>query len=559
MTYKKNDEIKTVIDGLGNDGEGIAHIDGFPFFIKDTAPGDHVTAKVMKVKRNLGFAKLISIDEPSADRIEPVCPVATACGGCTLQHISYEAELKYKDEKVYNCLRRIGGIDPEILDGVRQPIVPSEKTSRYRNKAQYPVGVDAEGRAVAGFYSGRTHHIVPETDCKLSPPEFRVILRTVLDFIDEFAVPVYDEVTGKGLIRHVLIRKGFDTGEILTVIVSAGEKIPHSDILAERLAGIPGMKSVCLNINPEKTNVILGKKIIPLFGEAFIEDKLCGLKFRISPLSFYQVNHDVAEKLYQCAIEYAGIKDFGSDTRPAEIWDICCGIGTITLAAAVQSDNCFVHGVEIVPEAIRDAKMNAELNGITNADFTAAAAEDYLPRYFREHPDAFADAVVLDPPRKGMAPEVLDILSKLKPERIVYVSCDPATLARDLKIFISSGYRLEHYRVFDQFSRTAHVETVCLLSKLHEAKHHVNVKVDMDELDLTSAEAKATYKEIEEWVQEHYGFHVTNLNIAQVKKKHGIIERENYNKPKSEDSRQPGCPEEKIKAIEDAMRHFQMI
>ena len=574
--FKKNDIIEAVIDGIGNDGEGIAHIDGFPFFIKDCAPGDRVSAKVMKVKKNMGYARLISVDEPSENRITPECPVAQSCGGCTLQHISYEAELKYKDEKVYNCLLRIGGIDREILDRAREPIVPSEKVFRYRNKAQYPIGRDKDGKAVAGFFSGRTHHIVPQEDCRLSPPEFSRIIRTVLDYIDEFHIPVYDETTGRGLIRHVLIRKGFNTGEIMCCLVSTSEELPHSDQITEKLMEIPGVKSVCLNINPQSTNVILGRRTVSLSGELFIEDILCGLRFRISPLSFYQINPVMAEKLYKKALEYAELSDDGisngafeeppeegnedaAESSVTEIWDICCGIGTITLAAASASKNSFVHGVEIVPEAVRDAKSNAELNSIQNVDFTAAAAEEYLPEYYRNNPGSKADIIILDPPRKGLAPEVLNTVTALAPNRIVYVSCDPATLARDLKLLLSSGYRLERYRPFDQFARTGHVETVCLLSKLSSAKHHIEINVDMDELDLTSAEAKATYEEIRNWVQEEYGLHVTNLNIAQVKQKHGIIERENYNKPKSPDSKQLGCPEEKVKAIEDAMRHFQMI
>ena len=470
MKYRKNDEIRAVIDGLGNEGEGISHVDGFPFFIKDTAPGDIVTAKVMKVKSSYGYAKLLEIEQPSECRVRPECPVALKCGGCSLQHISYEEELRYKDEKVYNCLLRIGGIPAKTLDGAREPIVPSEKVFRYRNKAQCPVGRDSEGRAVAGFYSGRTHHIVPEDDCALSPALFKVVIRTVTELINEYGISVYNEETGKGLIRHILIRMGFGTGEIMTCIVSSGEKIPHIRELSEALMGIPGMKSVCLNINPEKTNVILGKKIIPLMGEPFIEDILCGLRFRISPLSFYQVNPLTAEKLYNCALDYAGLGDAAGEApdggaAPKEVWDLCCGIGTITLAAASRSDALRVHGVEIVEEAVEDARVNAGLNGIENADFTAAAAEEYLPRYLLDHPGSRADVVILDPPRKGVRPEVLESITKLLPERVVYVSCDPATLARDLKTLLAAGYRLLKYRVFDQFSRTAHVETAVLLQR----------------------------------------------------------------------------------------------
>lgn len=477
--YKKNEIIEAVIDGLGNDGEGIAHIGGFPFFIKDTVPGDRVKAKVMKVKKNLGFARLEEIIEGSENRIDPACPVSRSCGGCVLQHLSYEEELKYKDEKVYNCLLRIGGIPADVLDSVREPIEGSPKALRYRNKAQYPVGKDREGRVVSGFYAGHTHHIVEENDCRLSPPEFKVILDTVLDFINEYNIPVYDEESGEGLIRHVLIRKGFNTGEIMCCIVAASEKIVRREVLAERLMSIPGMKSVCINVNPRKTNVILGDRNIFLAGNPYIEDILCGLRFRISPLSFYQVNPVMAEKLYMKAMEYAGLD---GESRDKEIWDLCCGIGTITLTAASRAPGAKVHGVEIVPEAIADAKENARINGIENADFFAAAAEEYMPEYLSDNPDARADIVILDPPRKGMQREALDTVIALQPEKIVYVSCDPATLARDLKILISSGYSLRKYRPCDQFARTSHVECVTLLQRMSNTRERtITLDVEMED------------------------------------------------------------------------------
>ena len=481
MNYKKNDSIEAVIDGFGNEGEGIARIDGFPFFIKDAIPGDRVRAVVMKVKKNHAYARLVSVLEPSIDRIEPECPVSKSCGGCTLQHASYEAELKFKEDKVYNCLLRIGGISAEVLDRAYKGIEGLENPFRYRNKAQYPVGRDKEGRAVAGFYAGRTHSIIPQDDCVLSPPEFKTVLRTVLDFLDEYKIPVYDEASGTGLIRHVLIRKGFNTGEIMTCIVSCARSIPGLEILAGRLMEISGMKSVCLNINPDRTNVILGKECIPVSGPMYIEDILCGLRFRISPLSFYQVNPVMAEKLYGTALEYAGIKDLTSGSCPEEVWDVCCGIGTISLAAASLSGECFVHGVEIVPEAVNDAKENAAINGIKNVDFVAAAAEEYLPSHFAKNPEERADVVILDPPRKGMDIEALKTVINLSPERIVYVSCDPATLARDLKVLIGAGFILRKYKVFDQFCRSGHVETCCVLERLRNAKDHISFTLDMED------------------------------------------------------------------------------
>ncbi len=462
MEFRKNDIIEAVIDGLGNEGEGVAHVDGFPFFIKDTAVGDRVKALVMKVKKNLGYAKLLSVEEPSECRTEPVCRVSSCCGGCTLQHITYEAELKYKEDKVYNCLLRIGGIPEDVLREAGEPIAGMEEPYRYRNKAQYPIGRDKAGKAVAGFYSGRTHHIVPEDDCALSPVEFSGIVRAFLSFLDEYKVPVYDENTGEGLIRHLLIRKGFNTGEIMVCAVSASESVPHIEVLKERLAEFPGIASLCLNVNPDKTNVILGEKVILLSGKPYIEDVLCGLRFRISALSFYQVNPVMTEKLYLRAMEYASIEDRLDIT---EIWDLCCGIGTISLTAASLCPGGRVHGVEIVPQAVKDAEMNAEFNGIKNADFAAADAGEYMSGYLRGNPDANPDIVFLDPPRKGLSSGLIETVVSMSPKKIVYISCDPATLARDLKLFIEAGYSLKRYRPFDQFPRTGHVETVVLLTR----------------------------------------------------------------------------------------------
>ena len=560
MVYKKNDIIEVVIDGLGNEGEGVGHVDGFPFFIKDTALGDRVKALVMKVKKNLGYAKLLSVEEPSPCRTEPVCRVSSSCGGCTLQHISYEAELKYKEDKVFNCLLRIGGISEDLLKEVKEPIAGMEEPYRYRNKAQYPIGRDKAGKAVAGFYSGRTHHIVPEDDCALSPVEFSGIVKAFLAFLDEYRVSVYDESTGEGLIRHLLIRKGFNTGEIMVCIVSAGKSIPHCEVLTERLTEIPGVVSVCLNVNPDKTNVILGEKVILLSGKPYIEDVLCGIRFRISALSFYQVNPVMTEKLYLKAMEYASI---GTDPEISEIWDLCCGIGTISLTAASLCPHGRVHGVEIVPQAVRDAEMNAELNNIKNADFAAADAGEYMSGYLRSNPGANPDIVFLDPPRKGLAPELISSVVTMSPKRIVYISCDPATLARDLKLFTEAGYSLKRYRPFDQFPRTSHVETCVLLVRESICDDDmVSIKVNLEGIALDQGRyvppAKPTYKNIKQWIFEKYSFNVSTLYIAQIKDKVGMEKRKNYN-PGSGEGRVPICPPEKEEAIMDAFRHFGLI
>ena len=558
MEYSKNQILTVIIEDIGKNGEGIGRCEGYILFVKDAIPGDTVRARLTKIKKNYAYARCEELVTPSPDRVEPFCANHRRCGGCQIQAMSYDAQLRFKMNKVKNDLVRIGGLSEDVVDSAFDKMIGMDDPKRYRNKSQYPVGTDASGNIVAGFYAGRTHNIIPCTDCGLAPAENSRILRIILEHMEKHHIDPYDEKTMNGTVRHVLIRKGFATGEIMVCLVikfdeKNGSKkpycyIPYQDELADKLFEIPGMKSLGVSINNENTNVIMGGKIHTLRGSDSISDVLLGKKFEISPLSFYQVNPVQVEKLYSKAIEYAAL------TGKEEVWDICCGIGTISLCMADNAAT--VHGLEIVPEAIEDAKKNALANEVGNADFICAAAEEYLP----VHKDEIkADVVVLDPPRKGMDEASLAAIADVLPKRIVYVSCDSATLARDLKYLAGRGYELQRFCCTDMFCQTVHVETVCLLSKLSEAKHHIEVKVDMDELDLTSAEAKATYKEIQDWVQEKYGFHVTNLNIAQVKQKHGIIERENYNKPKTPDSKQPGCPEEKVKAIEDAMRNFQMI
>ena len=573
--YRKGQEIKVRIIDIGMRGEGIGKLeDGYTVFIKDAVVGDYVRASIMKANKSYAYAHLDQILQASPHRVEPLCPVARQCGGCQLQALSYEQELVYKQNKVRADLIRIGGFPEEEIDAVMEPIVGMQDNPtgpwRYRNKAQVPVGKNSAGRIVAGFYAGRTHSIIPMTDCMLGQEINKDIIDRVLTYMEIHKVPPYEEETGKGLVRHILIRSGKFSGQIMVCIVTNGDSLPYESDLVEHLQNIPGMTSIVLNVNKERTNVILGRKLRTLWGKDEIEDTLHvydvmtdgefvpaaeAVTFRISPLSFYQVNPEQTQKLYSLAMNYAHLT--GKET----VWDLYCGVGTISLFMARRAKK--VCGVEIIPEAIENAEQNAARNGIENAEFFVGKAEEVLPAHVQERKsagkDPDIDVICVDPPRKGCDSKCLETILEIRPERVVYVSCDPATLARDLRILADGGYELRKLRPVDQFGHTVHVETVCLLSKLSEAKHHIEVKVDMDELDLTSAEAKATYKEIQDWVQEKYGFHVTNLNIAQVKQKHGIIERENYNKPKTPDSKQPGCPEDKIKAIEDAMRNFQMI
>lgn len=467
MTYKKDDCVTVTITDCGNEGEGIGKIDGYPFFIKDTVIGDEVRAKVMKAKKNYAYARRVELIKKSELRTEPRCPVSKSCGGCQIQAMSYEAQLSYKENKVRNNLMRIGGISEAVLTEVMEPIIGMEDSWRYRNKAQYPIGRAKTGELVAGFYAGRTHSIIACEDCSLSPEVYGQILHVVLNYMEINEIEPYDEVQHTGIVRHVLIREGFATDEIMVCLVvntdigkvdgvtySLKQTFPNLNDFVDELNKIPGIRSIVLNENRQQTNVILGTKCITLSGNPAIEDELCDLRFRISPLAFYQVNPVQAEKLYATALEFADLN--GTE----EVWDICCGIGTITLALSKQAK--FVHGLEIVPEAIEDAKINAELNQIENVEFITAAAEEYLPAH---KADITADVIVVDPPRKGMDEAALEVMTLVSPSKIVYVSCDSATLARDVKYLMAAGYEVKRVRTCDMFPHSAHVETVVLMSR----------------------------------------------------------------------------------------------
>ncbi len=573
--YSKNDIVTVKIEDIGTEGEGIGKLEGFTLFVKDAVMGDVVEARLVKVKKNYAYARLEKVLTPSPLRVEPVCPYHKQCGGCQIQAMSYEAQLQFKENKVKNNLVRIGGFDQLFIESVMEPVVGMEQPWHYRNKAQFPVGTDKDGRIITGFYAGRTHSIIANTDCALGVEENEPILQKVLAYMQNEKVSAYDETTGQGLVRHILIRKGFTSGEIMVCLVINGKSLPKEDRLVSTLREISGMTSIWLNYNTKNTNVIMGTEGRVLWGQNTITDvihrrsieeinsgKDClrydskenapqGITFAISPLSFYQVNPIQTEKLYSLALEYAGLT--GEET----VWDLYCGIGTISLFMAQCAKE--VHGVEIVPQAIEDARKNAERNHIENATFYVGKAEEVLPRLYEEE-HIFADVICVDPPRKGCDEACLNTIIKMAPKRIVYVSCDSATLARDLKYLCENGYEIKKVRAVDQFGQTVHVETVCLLSKLHEAKHHVKVKLDMDEMDITSAETKATYEKIKKYVAEHNdGMKVSNLYIAQVKRKCGIELAENFNLPKSEDARQPRCPKEKEEAIVEALKAFQMI
>ena len=477
MEYKKDDLITLVIEDMGVDGEGIGKIDGFTFFVKDAVVGDKVEAKVVKIKKGYAYARLMNIFEASPHRTEPQCPYHRQCGGCQIQALDYQTQLSFKANKVKNNLLRIGGFPEALIDKVMEPVVGMEKPYHYRNKAQFPIGADKNGEPITGFYAGRTHVIIPNTDCALGVSENKIILEMILDYMKQYKITPYIETTGKGLIRHVLIRKGFTTGEIMVCLVINGDKLPQEEKLVTALRKVEGMTSISININKEKTNVIMGRTCRTIWGNDTVTDvihmrsmedinagsdkitddeNVDGITFKISPLSFYQVNPIQTEKLYSLALEYAGLT--GNET----VWDLYCGIGTISLFMAKKAKH--VYGIEIVEQAIKDARENAKRNKIENATFYVGKAEEVLPELY-EKEGIYADVICVDPPRKGCDEACLATMIKMAPKRIVYVSCDSATLARDLKYLCANGYELKKVRPVDQFAHTVHIENVCLLTK----------------------------------------------------------------------------------------------
>lgn len=463
MLYQKNDIVQLEITDLGTDGEGIGKIEGYTLFVKDAIIGDFVEAKIMKAKKSYAYAKLEKVITPSLFRIEPKCQFAKSCGGCQLQAMSYEKQLDFKNQKVKNNLIRIGGFSEELISSVMESPIGMEQPFHYRNKAQFPFGYDKEGNIITGFYAGRTHSIISNTDCALGVAENQTILHAILDYMKECHVTAYRESEGTGLVRHVLIRKGFSTGQLMVCLVINGKKLPQADVLVERLIEIEGMTSISYSVNMERTNVIMGLEIHNLWGEERIEDTIGGLVFTISPLSFFQVNPTQTERIYAKALAYADLQ--GDET----VWDLYCGIGTISLFLAQKAGK--VYGVEIIPEAIADAKQNAIRNQISNAEFYVGKAEEVLPEKY-EKENIYADVIVVDPPRKGCDEACLSTMIKMQPKKIVYVSCDSATLARDLKYLAERGYKLRKVCAVDNFPQSSHVETVVLLERVSNRKDY---------------------------------------------------------------------------------------
>lgn len=549
MPLQKNQILTLRIERLSSDGSGVAHsADGEAVFVPGTAPGDEARVRIVKDCGRYAFGILDELLTPSPDRVPVDCPVAGPCGGCSLRHLDYAAELRAKQESVLDAFRRIGGLEVPVLD-----ILPSPDVDRYRNKVQFPVGVDKNGVPCIGFYAGRTHRIVPCPDCKLQPSVLNEIGNALCAFFAQQGIRPYDEQSGKGLVRHIFLRRGAHSEQIMVCLVCTRAKLPHAEQLCTALRGqFPAISTILLNVNAKNTNVILGSENHILYGPGYIEDTLCGVPVRLGPLSFYQVNTLAAEQLYGVAAQYAQL------TPDDTLLDLYCGMGTIGLSMAEQCRELI--GVEIVPEAIESAKANAARMGeavATKSRFFCADAGQAATQLAAEglHPDI----VMLDPPRKGCDEATLSAVVRMAPRRVVYVSCNPATAARDAAWLEQNGYHAEKVQPVDLFPRTKHCECVIALSKGEIDSKKVRVEFSLEGMDTSGLQKGATYPEIKARVLEQTGLRVSSLYISQVKQKCGLEVRENHHKAKSENTKQPQCPKEKEDAIVEALKHFQMI
>ena len=540
MELAKNQEHTVTIEGYGEGGMGVARIDGRVVFVHGALRGEKCRVLILKTLKSVAFAKVLEVLEPSSERITPDCPYFPRCGGCTYRHIRYEEELRLKKQRVQDNLSRIGGSDVTV-----EEILGARDTLRYRNKAQYPVSKDG----AVGFYRARTHEVIECEHCLLVKPEADAAAEALREYMQSCRVAGFDEKTGRGLVRHLYIRSNA-AGESLVCVLVNGDKLPKEDRLVALLRdACPKCTGIVLGTNTKKGNVILGDRYRTLWGSDRLEDTLCGKTFRLSVPSFYQVNRVQAERLYAKAIEFAGLT--GQET----VLDLYCGAGTITLALSDHAKK--VLGAEIVPEAIDDARENAARNGVKNAEFFCGDASDVAKKLAREN--LRPDVITVDPPRKGLAADVVESIAEMQPGRVVYVSCDSATMARDVKRLADLGYTAQRACAVDMFPRADHIETVVLLSKGEVDSKKIRVEFSLEDMDMSEFQDGATYPQIKEYVLEHTGLKVSNLYISQIKRKCGIGVGKNYNLPKSEDSRQPQCPPEKEKAIREAFKHFGMI
>ena len=540
MELAKNQEHTVTIEGYGEGGMGVARIDGRVVFVHGALRGEKCRVLILKTLKSVAFAKVLEVLEPSSERITPDCPYFPRCGGCTYRHIRYEEELRLKKQRVQDNLSRIGGSDVTV-----EEILGAQDTLRYRNKAQYPVSKDG----AVGFYRARTHEVIECEHCLLVKPEADAAAEALREYMQSCRVAGYDEKTGRGLVRHLYIRSNA-AGESLVCVLVNGDKLPKEDRLVTLLRdACPKCTGIVLGTNTKKGNVILGDRYRTLWGSDRLEDTLCGKTFRLSVPSFYQVNRVQAERLYAKAIEFAGLT--GQET----VLDLYCGAGTITLALSDHAKK--VLGAEIVPEAIDDARENAARNGVKNAEFFCGDASDVAKKLAREN--LRPDVITVDPPRKGLAADVVESIAEMQPQRVVYVSCDSATMARDVKRLADLGYTAQRACAVDMFPRADHVETVVLLSKGEVDSKKVRVEFSLEDMDMSGFQKGATYEQIKAYVLEHTGLKVSSLYISQIKRKCGLDVGQNYNLSKKEDAKVPKCPPEKEAAIRDALKYFQMI
>ena len=540
MELAKNQEHTVTIEGYGEGGMGVARIDGRVVFVHGALRGEKCRVLILKTLKSVAFAKVLEVIEPSSERITPDCPYFPRCGGCTYRHIRYEEELRLKKQRVQDNLSRIGGSDVTV-----EEILGAQDTLRYRNKAQYPVSKDG----AVGFYRARTHEVIECEHCLLVRPEADAAAEALREYMQSCRVAGYDEKTGRGLIRHLYVRSNA-AGESLICVLVNGDKLPKEDRLVALLRdACPKCTGIVLGTNTKKGNVILGDRYRTLWGSDRLEDTLCGKTFRLSVPSFYQVNRAQAERLYAKAIEFAGLT--GQET----VLDLYCGAGTITLALLDHAKK--VLGAEIVPEAIDDARENAARNGVKNAEFFCGDASDVAKKLAREN--LRPDVITVDPPRKGLAADVVESIAEMQPGRVVYVSCDSATMARDVKRLADLGYTARRACAVDMFPRADHVETVVLLSKGEIDSKKVRVEFSLEDMDMSGFQKGATYEQIKAYVLEHTGLKVSSLYISQIKRKCGLDVGQNYNLSKKEDAKVPKCPPEKEAAIRDALKYFQMI
>ena len=546
MPMIKNQIFEVTVENLSSDGNGVAHVEGQAIFVPGTAPGDVIACRIVKPMKSYAFGRMERLIVPGPGRIPSDCPVCTPCGGCGLRHMSYEAECAAKTGFVQDAFTRLGHFDQQVL-----PVLPSPLSERYRNKVQLPVGLDGAGHPVTGFYAGRSHRIVPCSDCKLQPEWMNRLADRACALMEEYSISPYDETTHTGLVRHLYMRQGWHSGQRLLCLVINGKSLPRESEFCRRLQQEFNLTTVLVNRNTQRTNVILGQDTRTVLGPGVIEDTLAGVPLQMGVHEFYQVNTPAAEVLYAKAREFAGL-------RPGDfLLDLYCGMGTIGLSMKPDCDRLV--GVEVVPQAVEEAAATAARLGLPagNAEFLCMDAGEAASRFAAQgqHPDV----IVVDPPRKGCDAATRQAIVTMSPRTVVMVSCNAATAARDARALCDAGYHLEVIQPVDLFPRTRHVETVVLLSKGEVDSKKIRVEFSLEDMDMSEFQDGATYPQIKEYVLEHTGLKVSNLYISQIKRKCGIEVGKNYNLPKSEDSRQPQCPPEKEKAIREALKYFEMI